>query len=68
MKKWANFFTIVGIISIIVGIVLKFLWFYGIITFLPLGIKIGSYFLFANTMFLLAIALGIIKLVSEEEL
>lgn len=68
MKKWANFFTIIGIISIIVGIVLKFLWFFGIITFLPLGIKIANYFLFANTMFLLAIALGIIKLIGKEEL
>lgn len=66
MKGWACFFTIIGIVSIVLGIVVKFLWYFGIITFLPLGIAKTSYFIFANSMFLLAIAIGIMGLLKKE--
>lgn len=66
MKSWACFFIIVGIISVVLGLVVKFLWYTGILTFLPFGIDKLSYIVFANSMFLLAIAISMIGLLKQK--
>jgi len=67
MRGWASFFVLVGIISLIIGIIIKFLWFAGLLTFLPFGIMVISYVVLANSMFLLAIAVGVIGLLGKRE-
>ncbi len=67
MKGYLKFLITIGIFSLIIGILAKLSWFFGIIDLLPLGIKPASYFLFANSVFLLAIATALVNLLKSKE-
>jgi len=67
MEKLPCVLVTTGVISLILGTIVKILWYMGILTFLPFGIKGISYIAFANAMFLLSIAINLKKLLDKKE-